>query len=215
MRLVFLGPPGAGKGTQAARLCAELGLAHVSTGDLLRKEVADGTPVGRKAEPFMKKGGLVPDEIVIEMVLVRIRRHDAARGFVLDGFPRTEAQAAALDRGLGAAEKIDRVFYFDLPDADAANRLSGRFTCRKCGQIYNVTSKKPAVAGRCDACGGELYQRDDDKSETIAKRLDAYRRDTMPLVSYYSKDGRLVRLAAERREADVAAALRQELQAIS
>lgn len=215
MRLVFLGPPGAGKGTQAARLSAELGLAHVSTGDLLRKEVADGSPVGKKAEPFMKKGGLVPDEVVIEMVLVRIRRPDAARGFVLDGFPRTEAQAAALDRGLGPAEKLDRVVYFDLPDSEAASRLSGRFTCRSCGKIYNVASKPPKAAGRCDACGGELYQRDDDKAETIVKRLDAYRRDTVPLVAYYSKDGRLVRLPAERREADVASALRHELQAIS
>ncbi len=208
MRLVFLGPPGAGKGTQAERLCAELGLAHVSTGDLLRKEVAAGSPVGKKAEPFMKRGGLVPDEVVIEMVLHRVRRPDAARGWVLDGFPRTRAQARALDDGLKDDERIDRVIYFELPDVEAKKRLSGRYTCRTCG--------KPArTSGRCASCGGEMYQRDDDRPETIDRRLEAYRRDTEPLVAHYSSDGRLVRIPAGSPVETVAAALRREVSALS
>lgn len=193
MRLVLVGPPGAGKGTQAKLLLAKVDGPHISSGDILRSEVAKGTDVGNKAKEFMDRGQLVPDSVLIDAMRARLRDGDCSRGFLLDGFPRTVPQAEALAdvlEDLGAS--IDAVVTINVPEEDLVRRLSGRRTCRQCSALYHVEFNPPTTEGRCDACGGELYQRDDDKAATIRERLAVFSRETKPLLQWYGARGRLV-----------------------
>lgn len=193
MNIIMLGPPGAGKGTQAQMLAEKYGIPQISTGDMLRAAVAEGTELGKKAKEYMDKGQLVPDEVVIGIVKERLSKPDCEKGFILDGFPRTVAQAEALDKMLAEmGKKIDYVINIVVPDEEILKRLTGRRTCRKCGAMYHVIYNPPKVEGVCDKCGGELYQRDDDKEETIKNRLSVYHSQTAPLIEYYRKKGVLV-----------------------
>lgn len=197
-RVIFLGAPGAGKGTQARQLALGWGVPQVATGDMLREAVAGGTALGCEARRRMDSGGLVPDEVVIGLVDERLARPDAARGFVLDGFPRTVAQAEALDALLRRrGQELDRVIFFDVSREELLRRLTGRRICRQCGTVFHLVSAPPRTAGRCDGCGGELYQRDDDTEATVAKRLDVYQTQTAPLLDYYRSRRLLVRVAGE------------------
>lgn len=190
MRLVFLGAPGAGKGTQAKKLVEKYGIPQISTGDLLRAAVAEGTPLGKEAKAYMDRGELVPDNIVLGMVKERISQDDCKKGFILDGFPRNVAQAEALDKMLSEMGiPLDLALNLEVPFDDLMKRLTGRRTCKVCGQMYNIYYSPPKVEGKCDKCGGELFQRDDDKEETIKKRLEVYKAQTEPLIEYYSKKG--------------------------
>ncbi len=193
MRLVLLGPPGVGKGTQAERLSAKLGVPKVSTGDILREAVAAGTPLGRTARGYLDAGKLVPDDVVVGIVRERLARRDAAAGFVLDGFPRTVAQAEALE-GFAPPE---RVVLLEVGEPELVARLAGRRSCPRCGQVYHLRNRPPKTAGRCDACGAELVHRSDDQEETIRKRLAVYAEQTAPLVDFYSRKGVLQRVAGE------------------
>ncbi|SDY77052.1 Adenylate kinase [Micromonospora pattaloongensis] len=204
MRLVLVGPPGAGKGTQAEFIAAHLAVPKISTGDIFRANVSQGTPLGVEAKRFMDAGKLVPDEVTINMVRDRLAEPDAADGFLLDGFPRTTPQAAALDKllaDLGTA--LDLVLELVVDDDEVIRRLSGRRTCRGCGKIWHVEFDAPAREGICDRCGAELFQRDDDKAETIAKRLVEYAEKTAPLVDYYGAQGKLVGIDATGPVEDV------------
>ncbi|BCV23124.1 adenylate kinase [Moorella sp. Hama-1] len=192
MRLVLLGPPGAGKGTQAAAISQRLAIPHISTGDMFRAAIREGTPLGRRAEAYLKEGGLVPDEVTVGLVQERLEQPDCRAGFLLDGFPRTVAQAEALDAWLaGRGEKLDAVIDIEVPRDDLLERLTGRRVCPRCGATYHVRYNPPAAAGKCDACGGELIQRADDTEETVSKRLDVYTRQTSPLIAYYRQRGLL------------------------
>ncbi len=192
MNLVFLGPPGAGKGTQAGSLCADKSWAHISTGDLLREAVKAKSELGLKAQSFMNTGGLVPDDLVVSIVAERLKKPDCAKGFVLDGFPRTVAQAEMLEKTLAELKKtLDLVLYFATDREVVVKRLSGRRICRKCGANYHVTNIPPKKEGVCDKCAGELYQRDDDKPDTVANRLEVYQKQTAPLIEFYAKRGLL------------------------
>jgi len=177
-KIVLLGPPGAGKGTQAKLLAAKNGLAHLSTGDILRDEVARGTELGKLAQGYMNRGDLVPDDLIIDMIKERLDEH---AGFILDGFPRTVGQAEALERIVS----IDVAINIALPREEVIKRLSSRRVCRECGKIYNLLYNPPQVNGICDACGGELFQRDDDKREVIENRYDVYMGATAPLINFY------------------------------
>ncbi|MBI2909889.1 MAG: adenylate kinase [Chloroflexi bacterium] len=193
MYIILLGAPGAGKGTQAEILSKELGLTHVSTGDLFREAQAKGTELGLLAKSYMEKGALVPDEVTVRMILERIAAADCAQGCILDGFPRTLGQARALDEALlSLGKQIDRVLYIKVPSDELLRRLSGRWLCRKCQTPYHTITNPPRVAGRCDRCDGELYQRADDTLETAQKRLEVYFAQTMPLMGYYTEAGKLV-----------------------
>jgi adenylate kinase len=195
MRLILLGPPGAGKGTQAKLLTGRLGIPQVSTGDILRQAVAHGTELGREAKAFMDRGALVPDEVVIGIIEERLRKPDCARGYILDGFPRTLPQAEALARALTSLHSsMDRVLSVDVPEEDLVKRLTGRRVCRGCGNMYHVDTSPPRKPGRCDTCGDSLYQRDDDKEETIRHRLRVYKEQTQPLIAYYERLGLLERI---------------------
>jgi adenylate kinase len=190
MRLVLLGAPGAGKGTQAKKLIEKYKIPQISTGDILRKAVADGTPLGKEAKVIMDKGELVPDKIVLGLVEERVKQDDCKKGFILDGFPRNTAQAEALDKMLNDLKMpLDSALSVDVPKDDLMKRLTGRRTCKNCQQMYNIYYSSPKKNGVCDKCGGELFQRDDDKEETIKKRLDVYDASTAPLISYYKKKG--------------------------
>jgi adenylate kinase len=190
MRLVLLGAPGAGKGTQAKKLIEKYRIPQISTGDILRKAVADGTPLGKEAKSYMDKGELVPDSVVIGLVKERIAQDDCKRGYILDGFPRNTAQAEVLDRVLAEMKvPLDSALSVDVPKDDLMKRLTGRRTCKNCQQMYNIYFSPPKKDGVCDKCGGELFQRDDDKEETIRKRLDVYDAQTSPLIEYYKKKG--------------------------
>jgi len=211
-RVVFLGAPGAGKGTQARRLAAGSGVPQIATGDMLREAVAEGTPLGREAKRYMDQGALVPDEVVIGLVDERLSRPDAGPGYVLDGFPRTVAQAEALDALLGRrGQDLDRVVFFDVSREELLRRLTGRRICRRCGTAFHLVSAPPKTEGRCDQCGGELYQREDDAESTVARRLDVYQTQTAPLLDYYGKRGLLVRVAGEGPVDHVAAAIQRAL----
>ncbi|MBX6320281.1 MAG: adenylate kinase [Rhodospirillaceae bacterium] len=196
MNLILLGPPGAGKGTQAKRLERERGLVQLSTGDMLRAAVASGSPIGRKAKAIMDAGGLVPDDVVIGMIAERIDRPDAREGFVLDGFPRTVPQAEALDRLLAERGRgLDAVIQMDVDTEALIERIAGRFTCASCGQGYHDRFHRPKVAGVCDKCGGtDFKRRDDDRPEAVRPRLEAYERQTAPLLPYYERRGLLRRV---------------------
>lgn len=190
MRLVLLGAPGAGKGTQAKKLIEKYGTPQISTGDLLRAAVAAGTPLGKEAKSVMDKGELVPDRIVLGMVEERLKKDDCKKGYILDGFPRNTAQAEALDKMLGALNMpLNGALSVDVPLEDLMKRLTGRRTCKACGQMFNVYFNAPKKEGKCDKCSGDLFQRDDDKEETIKKRLEVYNAQTAPLMDYYGKKG--------------------------
>ena len=208
--IVLLGPPGAGKGTQADRIKREIGLAHVSTGDMFRDEVARGTELGLKAKTYMDRGDLVPDEVTIGMLLGRLAEQQG--GILLDGFPRTLEQARALDRALDErGNAVDRVLAIAVLDDELLSRLSGRWICRSCGAVYHEKNQPPTQAGKCDACGGELYQRDDDRREAAVRRLER-QRPPDELVDHYRSQGKLVEVDGQRSvEAvgdDLVAALR-------
>jgi len=201
MRLIFLGPPGAGKGTYSSRICEKEGWAHISTGDLLREEVRKATGLGVKAKEYMDSGKLVPDELVINMLKTRLKGDDCKKGFILDGFPRTREQAEALD----SITRIDAVLNLRIPDWVLIEKILARRTCEKCGDIYNVADirfgpndeyhmppMKPNVEGKCDKCGGKLVSRSDETEDVIKQRLETYRQQTEPLIKYY-RDRRLLR----------------------
>ncbi len=190
MRIVLLGAPGAGKGTQAKKLVEKYGIPQISTGDILRKAVADGTPLGKEAKAYMDKGELVPDSVVIGLVKERLTRDDCKKGFILDGFPRNTAQAEVLDKVLEETNiPLQVALCVDVDMDILMKRLTGRRTCRQCGQMYNIYFSPSQKEGVCDKCGGELYQRDDDKEETIRRRLEVYEAQTAPLIEYYKNKG--------------------------
>jgi adenylate kinase len=188
IRVVLLGAPGAGKGTQAKMLIDKFKIPQISTGDILRKAVADGTPLGKEAKAIMESGGLVSDKIVLGLVEERLKQPDTKNGFILDGFPRNTAQAEALDRLLtGVNMPLTVALTVDVEKGELMKRLTGRRTCKSCQQMYNIYFSPPKKEGVCDKCGGALFQRDDDKEETIKKRLDVYDTQTAPLIDYYKK----------------------------
>ncbi|GBE36824.1 adenylate kinase [bacterium BMS3Bbin07] len=190
MRIVLLGAPGAGKGTQAKKLVEKYGIPQISTGDILRKAVADGNPLGKEAKAYMDKGELVPDSVVIGLVKERLTRDDCKKGFILDGFPRNTAQAEVLDKVLNETNiPLQVALCVDVDMEILMKRLTGRRTCRQCGQMYNIYFSPPQKESVCDKCGGELYQRDDDKEETIRRRLEVYEAQTAPLIEYYKNKG--------------------------
>jgi adenylate kinase len=196
--IVFLGAPGAGKGTQAASVARKLKLVHIATGDLFRQALEQGTELGLAAKSYMEKGVLVPDQITIDMVLERLSAPDSRGGAVLDGFPRNLKQAEALDKALALQGKsIDKVVYIKVSEAELLRRLGGRRICRQCQTPYHITDSPPKVEGRCDVCGGELYQRPDDTEESIKKRLEVYSEETAPLIDYYRRAGKLLEVAGE------------------
>jgi len=198
MYIVFLGAPGAGKGTQAAIVAQKLNLAHIASGDLFRQAIEAGTELGRRAKSYMEKGALVPDELTIKMVLERLSAPECRSGVILDGFPRNSEQAKALDRALKERGKaIDRAVYIKVSEAELLKRLSGRWICRNCQTPYHIINSPPKVWGRCDKCGGELYQRPDDTAETVKQRLKVYFAQTAPLIDYYSGVGKLLEIDGE------------------
>ena len=193
MRLVILGPPGAGKGTQAASIVDTYQVVHISTGDIFRENIKNATELGKKAKSFMDRGELVPDEVVNEIVVDRLKKPDVADGFLLDGFPRTVNQAVSLDAALEAmGTKLDRVINIQVASELLINRAVGRRVCPSCGRTYHVTNQKPKVEGICDDDGSKLIQRADDTEETVKKRIDVYERQTSPLIDYYKAQGLLL-----------------------
>ena len=189
MNIILIGPPGSGKGTQAKMIVDRYKVLHVSTGDILRENVRNGTPLGVEAKEFMDAGKLVPDALLIDIIKDRLAKDDVKGGWMLDGYPRTIPQAEALDKILPAlGQKINVVLNIDVPDEELVKRVTGRRMC-KCGATYHVSFNKPKVEGKCDACGGELYQRADDTEETVKQRLNAYHAQTQPLIDYYNKRG--------------------------
>lgn len=211
--VILLGPPGAGKGTQARMLEEDFGLVQLSTGDLLRAAVAKGTPAGLAAKAVMEAGGLVSDDIVLEILRDRMAEPDVAKGVVLDGFPRTQGQAEALDALLAAAgQRVTAAVSLEVDDAAMVDRIAGRYTCAACGEGYHDHFKQPAVAGTCDKCGGTQFKRRaDDKAETVKARLEAYHAQTAPLIAYYEGRGVLDRVDAMGSIADIRAALARAL----
>jgi adenylate kinase len=192
MILVLLGPPGSGKGTQAKRLSSERQWPQLSTGDMLRSAIQQGTRLGLEAKSFMDQGALVPDSVVVGLIAERSQNLDCRNGFVLDGFPRTIPQAEALDRMLADREqRVDRAVLFEIPDSELVRRLTGRRTCTQCGAMYHIESAPAKADGVCDACGSQLAQRSDDEEEVIQKRLQVYHQQTAPLVDYYRRQGKL------------------------
>jgi adenylate kinase len=193
MFLILLGPPGAGKGTQAALLAEKKSLAHIATGDMFREAMRSGSEVGQQAKAYYDRGELVPDALTIRMLLERIARPDCAGGCMLDGFPRNLEQAKALDAALSErGQAVDRVAYIRVGEEELIQRLGGRWTCRGCGAVYHERNSPPATPGRCDQCGGELYQRSDDQPDTVRHRLGVYFENTAPLVEYYRQGSKLV-----------------------
>lgn len=205
MRIVLVGPPGAGKGTQAAFLAKNLSIPHISTGDLFRANISQGTELGKQAKAFMDAGNLVPDEVTIGMAKDRMSQPDAENGFLLDGFPRNVSQAEALDEMLKTADmKLDAVLDLEVPEDEVVKRIAGRRICRNdSSHVFHVAYSKPKTDGVCDICGGELYQRDDDKEETVRKRLEVYHTQTEPIIDYYRSQGLVVTISALGKVEDV------------
>ena len=195
MYIIMLGAPGAGKGTQADILSQEMGLPHIASGDLFRQALEERTEVGLLAKSYMDKGKLVPDEITIKMILERINQPDCISGFLLDGFPRTLHQAQVLDKALNEQGKsIDKAIYIEVPNEELVKRLSGRWLCKNCQTPYHIINSPPKTPGKCDKCGGELYQRSDDREETVKDRLGVFFAQTVPILDYYKKQNKLVRV---------------------
>lgn len=190
MKIIMLGAPGAGKGTQAKQIADKYHIPHISTGDIFRANIKNGTELGKKAKEYMDQGALVPDELTCDLVMDRIAQDDAKNGFVLDGFPRTIPQAEALTAALEKiGQKMDFAIDVDVPDENIVNRMSGRRACLNCGATYHIVSIPPKKEGICDRCGNEIVLRDDDKPETVQKRLTVYHEQTQPLIDYYKKQG--------------------------
>ena len=190
MKIVMLGAPGAGKGTQAKRIAAKFSIPHISTGDIFRANIKNNTPLGAKAKSYMDKGELVPDELVIELIMDRFAQDDCVNGYVLDGFPRTIPQAVELDKALKSVnDNLDYAIDVEVPDDNIINRMSGRRACVNCGATYHIVHNPPKVENECDTCNGELILRDDDKPETVKNRLDVYHTQTEPLLKYYTEKG--------------------------
>jgi adenylate kinase len=207
--VVVLGPPGAGKGTQAKALAQELGTPHVSSGDLFRDHVARGTDLGKLAKQYMDRGDLVPDDVTVGMVMERISAPDCSDGVILDAFPRTLGQAVALDEALAErGESVAATLLLQVEDEESTRRLTSRRTCRECGWVCNLVSDPPRIEGVCEECGGELRQRDDDNSETARNRLYTYYKETAPLVGYYFAQGKLVEIDGQRSIEEVQADMR-------
>jgi len=203
--IIFLGAPGAGKGTQASNVARELNLAHIATGDLFRQALGKGTELGIKAKSYMEKGELVPNQVTIAMVLERLSAPDGKKGVILDGFPRNLEQAEALDKALAQRdESVDKVIYIKVSEGELMKRLSGRWICRQCQTPYHMTDFPPKVRGKCDKCGGELYQRPDDNEGSIKKRLEVYFAETIPLIDYYAGAGKLLEVDGGGGVAEVA-----------
>ncbi len=210
MNIIMLGAPGAGKGTQAAVLCEHFGIPTISTGNMIREALKNGTEMGLKAKSYMDDGKLVPDEVVIGIVKERLSEDDCKKGFILDGFPRTIPQAEALDK-MGV--DIQYVINIDVPDESIIKRMSGRRVCENCGRPYHIESLKPAKDGVCDDCGGTLVQRKDDHPDTVLARLEVYHNETEPLVDYYTKQGKLVNVQGQNTVADTTAAVLKAIEA--
>ena len=190
MKIIMLGAPGAGKGTQAKKIAAKYAIPHISTGDIFRANIKNNTELGQKAKTYMDKGELVPDELVVDLIMDRFKEADCANGYVLDGFPRTIPQAEALDKALSAnGESVDYAVNVEVPDENIINRMSGRRACVGCGATYHIQFNPTKVEGICDACGEKLILRDDDKPETVKNRLSVYHEQTQPLIEYYSGKG--------------------------
>ena len=205
MRVVMLGAPGAGKGTQADILSSELKLPHIASGDLFRQALEKRTEIGLLAKSYMDKGELVPDEVTIRMVLERIDQPDCASGCLFDGFPRTSEQARILDQALKKrGEAIDKAIYIEVSDDELVQRLSGRWLCRNCQTPYHIANSPPGTPGKCDRCGGDLYQRPDDREETVRERLKVFLVQTVPVLSYYEKQGKLVKVNGSSGAQEVA-----------
>ncbi len=193
MKIIMLGAPGAGKGTQAKMISEKYDIPHISTGDIFRANIKNGTELGKKAKSYMDQGLLVPDELVVDLVVDRVNKDDCVKGYILDGFPRTIPQAEALDAALGE-DKIDYAIDIEVPDENIITRMSGRRACVGCGATYHIVYNPTKTEGICDACGEKLILRDDDKPETVQKRLDVYHEQTQPLIDYYKKAGCLVEM---------------------
>lgn len=190
MKIIMLGAPGAGKGTQAKKIAAKYNIPHISTGDIFRANIKNGTELGKKAKTYMDQGLLVPDELTVDLVIDRVGQDDCANGYILDGFPRTIPQAESLDAALAKmGEKVDFAVNVEVPDENIVNRMSGRRACLKCGATYHVVYAAPKAEGICDTCGENLVLREDDKPETVQKRLNVYHEQTQPLIDYYTKQG--------------------------
>jgi len=203
--IIFVGAPGAGKGTQAANVARELKLVHIASGDLFRQALEKGTELGIKAKSYMERGRLVPNQITIAMVLERLSAPDSRRGAILDGFPRNLEQAEALNKALAQQSKtVDKVIYIKVSEEELMKRLGGRWICRQCQTPYHITSSPPKVWGKCDKCGGELYQRPDDSKESVKKRLKVYFAETTRLIDYYTRAGKLVEVDGKGDVAEVA-----------
>jgi adenylate kinase len=204
----MLGAPGAGKGTQAKRIAEKYGVPHISTGDIFRMNIKNGTELGEKAKTYMDKGMLVPDELVVDLVVDRVAKDDAKNGYVLDGFPRTIPQAEALDKALEAIdEKVDYAVNVEVPDENIVNRMAGRRACVSCGATYHLVHIPTKLEGICDTCGSELILREDDKPETVQKRLEIYHEQTQPLIEYYTKKNILVEVDGTKDMAEVFSAI--------
>jgi adenylate kinase len=214
--IIFLGAPGAGKGTQAANVARELNLAHIATGDLFRQALEKGTELGIKAKSYMEKGELVPNQITIAMVSEQLSALEGKKGVILDGFPRNLEQAEALDKALaGQGKNVDKVIYIKVSEEELMKRLGGRWICRRCQTPYHAVSSPPKVWGKCDKCGGELYQRPDDREESVKKRLKVYFTETTPLIDYYAVAGKLLEVDGEGEVAEVTGRITRALKGAS
>jgi len=210
-----MGPPGAGKGTQAELLKARFPIPHISTGDIFRDAVNQGSELGQEAQKYMSSGQLVPDEITTAIVKERITQADCEPGFLLDGFPRTTAQAQALDQSLAElGKKVDLAINIDVPTELLIERLSGRISCQECKRVYNLNFNPPREQGKCDSCGGELVQRNDDRGETVVKRLEVYNQQTRPLLQYYEAQGVLFNIEGSRGSSQVFADIQEKLESL-
>ena len=208
MKVIMLGAPGAGKGTQAKKIAEKYGIPHISTGDIFRANIKNNTELGKKAKAYMDQGLLVPDELTLDLVMDRLSQDDTVKGYILDGFPRTIPQAEALTEALkGKNEEIDYAVNVEVPDEEIVKRMSGRRACVACGGTYHVQFNPTKVEGICDACGGELVLRDDDKPETVSRRLEVYHSQTQPLIDYYTKAGKVVEVDGTLDVAEVTAAI--------